>query len=654
MNNGVDRSGSSSGAAARAWARDALGAVALAEGAIAQRILTDHAELPVPRGGAMNALGAELSVETLRDPRALIARADELASAGERVAIVASARTLASARDGLRAIASKRVGVVAHAVGDLDAGGYADAFALGDIGWGVLFASTGAESLDLALVARRAAEDSGCPFVVVHERTAERHVEPVAPPSRDLCEAFIGAPSARIRRITDAAHPVHAVVGARAFAERVPFALGSALRELGALTGRHHDVFERAPATDTAIVLVGLGSIGDSLIAEVDRLRAGGHDVGAVKIVALRPFAGARIIKALSRALVVSILERSDTPLAQSNPLALEIKAAFADALTWAPDYPGIGRIPRVVSGVVGADGHQLDAIELDAVVQNALADERGRRVFVLGSGDLAHAPHRDAPAASFSARGRVTDADTATVCADLCTAVLASALGLHASASVRRMPVAEGGGFAVDVAAGRSRPRGGHAPHSVRVVVLDDAATLIASNPLARLARGGLVAIPTIQRSADGVWAELPAWAKAIVFDRTAHVVAYEPAAPTTSQVHATWRRAAAFTGLVLAGASRMARGDRTERGIDPSLVAREVADAVRFALGDAAHGDGETIATDAAELARRAFESHIEVPRATVERDEEAIRLGRRDARASRVDDVALPTGLPSARGR
>ncbi|MFI5302848.1 MAG: hypothetical protein ACHREM_32565, partial [Polyangiales bacterium] len=33
--------------------------------------------------------------------------------------------------------------------------------------------------------------------------------------------------------------------------------------------------------------------------------------------------------------------------------LAMEVKAAFADALTWAPDYPGIGRIPVLCDGSV-------------------------------------------------------------------------------------------------------------------------------------------------------------------------------------------------------------------------------------------------------------------------------------------------------------
>src|SRR5262249_53701873 len=162
----------------------ALGAVALAEGAIAQRVVTDRAELPLGRAGeAVNAFGGDIAIEQLRDAEAIVARAEELASAGERVAIVAGARTLAAAREQLRSIPAKGLGVVAHAVGDVDGGGYADALALGDLGWGVLFAASSAESLDLALVARRAAEDSGCPFVVVHERAAVRHVEQVVPPS---------------------------------------------------------------------------------------------------------------------------------------------------------------------------------------------------------------------------------------------------------------------------------------------------------------------------------------------------------------------------------------------------------------------------------------------------------------------------------------
>src|SRR5262249_38667362 len=134
------------------------------------------------------------------------------------------------------------------------------------------------------------------------------------------------------------------------------------------------------------IVLVGLGELGDSLLAAVERLRFRGTDVCGVKLTAFRPFPGARLVKMLSRALAVTVLEAVDEPLAQSNPLTREIKAAFADALTWAPEYPGIGRIPRVISGVAPTRSDELTPDDVDAIVKNMLADERGKRFFVFGA----------------------------------------------------------------------------------------------------------------------------------------------------------------------------------------------------------------------------------------------------------------------------
>jgi pyruvate-ferredoxin/flavodoxin oxidoreductase len=514
--------------------------------------------------------------------------------------------------------------------------GCADALALGDVGWGVLFASNVGESLDLALVARRAAEDSGNPFVVVHEQTqARRHTEPLAPPSRELVDAYVGASRARVRKISDPAHPIHTALSARVFAERVPFALASAMRELEALTGRRHDVVERVPAGDASVALVGLGTTGESLLAEVPRLRAEGHDVAAIKIIALRPFPGPRVVKALSRALSFTVLENVDNPLAQSNPLTAEIKSAFADALTWAPDYPGIGRIPRIASGVARLE---IESTDVDAIVHNMLADERGRRSFTLGAGDIAHVEDksrvREAEASTFSMRGRVHDADAAVACADLCVAVLTSALGLRARASVRPLAKDEGAGYAFDIVAGRERPRGAHAPHAVRVVAVDDVAQITTGNPLLRLARGGIVAVPTRERSADGVWSETPAWVKAIVHDREARLIGFDWKTDISGAT-SRWMLAAAFSGVALAGASKL-EGSGAVPAVAASLVEREVTEALRLTIGNLPAGpEGDAVATAGGALARKSFAAHIEVPRATVERDEEAIRLGRKDAR-------------------
>jgi pyruvate-ferredoxin/flavodoxin oxidoreductase len=564
--------------------------------------------------------------------RALAPRFLAALEAGQRATLVAAAADLASERDALHTVRARRFGTVIHVLASKHA---ADAFSLADLGWGVLYAAGVEDAVDLSLVARRAAEDSATPFFVVHEGGAARHVEAVTQPSRELVEVFVGPPRTRLRAASDPSHPSAAQLAERAFAERVPFALGSAMRELESLTGRRKDVFERVPAGDAAVMLVALGELGESVVAAVERLRGQGEDVGAIRLIASRPFPGARLVKAMQRAHAITVLESVDEPLAQSGPLTRELKAAFADAITWAPDYPGIGRIPRIVSGLAA---RELDANDLDSIVHNMAADERGKRSFVLGEeGALGlEVPPRPAAKAwssshAIAMRGRVRDAATAEACAELCAVVVSSALGLYVRASVRHTSRAEGDGFAFDLVAARERPRGVHAPHAVRLLAVEDASILAGSNPLVRLADDGVLAVPSRQRSADGVWSEVPAYAKTLVFDRHAHVVGWTlpaDAEPADASLR-PWVVAAAFAGLALASAA----GRSGRAPMDGSLVAREVAEALRPALGMA----GEAAVVKGADAARTAFESHVVVPRATVERDEEAIRLGRRDARAS-----------------
>ncbi|HEY5243331.1 MAG TPA: hypothetical protein VIJ22_17745 [Polyangiaceae bacterium] len=360
---------------------DIAEAIARLEGATSQRVLVavDGLELP-----GQNAFGERITVERGADVAALVKRCAEAAGSGERVALVAHAVDLAAARSELARLAVRGRGVVVHAIAEPGAvgvpaceSGIAPALTLGDLPWGMLVGAGAGDAIDLGLVARRAAEDSGCPFFVVHDGSAAHHGEPVAAPSLALVEAFLGGP----RPSTESPR----ATSDRAFAERAPFALASAMRELDALTARHHDVIQRMPSTDASLAIVGLGAPGAALLAGVDRQRAAGHEVVAVRVVAWRPFPGARLVKALHRALAITVLEGVDRPLAANGPLAVQLKAAFADALTWAPDYPGIGRIPRIVSGLVAAH-REIESGDLDAIVHNLLADERGKRTFVVGA----------------------------------------------------------------------------------------------------------------------------------------------------------------------------------------------------------------------------------------------------------------------------
>jgi hypothetical protein len=295
--------------------------------------------------------------------------------------------------------------------------------------------------------------------------------------------------------------------------------------------------------------------------------------------------------------------------------------------------------LPRIHSGVVGLFGHELEAGNLDAVVRNMIEGEQGKRHFVFGPhSGLSLAPSFGvAPETALSAtmRGRVADFDTASTCAELCSTVIASALALRCRVSVRPSAGAEGEGAAFDLSAGRERPRGAAVPLSVGLVAFDDAFALIAGNPLARVVSGSIVAVPTSQATADALWAEMPPYVKAIAFDRGARIIGF-PALPAGEDPERRWMIAAAFAGIALlsigTGSVHLGRNSRTT--VDGALVEREVIAAMH------AFGASDARAERAGQVARLAFETQLEVPRETIERDLAAVRLGRRDARAGALE--------------
>lgn len=536
--------------------------------------------------------GAQLlgDVSQTSSEDALWTQAREAAAAGKRVAIVLRAEAIASAREALRKIAQHRLAVVAHAVAGH---GSEDLAALCDLGWGVLSASGPEDSFDLSLVARRAAEDSGVPFVVVHSlghasAGMGRAVALAALPTEKACKAFVG-PSSRVLARHDPAHPSMTPIGDRAFAERVPFALGSALREYGDASGRRHDVFDKTPLGEPALVLVGMGPIGDALVHAVPELRARGYDVGAIHVTTLRPFPGARLVKALARALAVTVLEPADEPLGHGGLLARELKCAFTDALTWAPGFPGIGRIPKLFTGVTGLS---FDVDDLASICDNMLADERGKRSFSFS--DTEHSLPRSRPAenksgATFTMRWVLDDVATAEEALDLAANVLANALGLRVHAIV----TTHAAGATVDLQASREHARGGMARRAPRLVLASERGAL-SSDAITSLASGSVLGVLVPAGDAAGA---LPDAARAVARERRVRVI---PLVTGGSTLDARLATAVVCVGAAAAVASR---------------AQRTALDGVDLARTVATHLAGTAHADVAAERAKRAFEATIDV---------------------------------------
>jgi pyruvate-ferredoxin/flavodoxin oxidoreductase len=570
---------------------DVEGAIAAAERAAGSKVLGDT-------GGS-------------GDVAAALSEASSLAARSERAALIAPAERLASTREAMRKVASSRHGIVAHAVAGH---GAEELSALADLGWGVLAASGPEDSFDLSLVARRAAEDSGVPFIVVHglgrgSHPAGRAVAMVGLPNDRAVAAFVGA-SSQLGEGGAAAAAAARATGDRSYAERVPFALGAALREYGNVSGRRHDAFDKAPLGESPLVLVGIGPVGDALFCATSELRSLGYDVGAVQITALRPFPGPRLVKALARALAITILEPVDEPLAHGALLARDLKSAFTDALTWVPGFPGIGRIPKLF---VGATGSAFDVSDLAAVCENMLADERGRRVFSFVDVDHALPRATRTPQAAVDARPErevafrfvLDDVASAETVLAAVGATLVRGVGLRAHGIVTA--AAPGASAVLDILASRTQARGGMARRAPRLV-LATAQGVTNAGAVVPLPDGAVLGI--LGGDPSGA---LPEAARTVVRERRARVL---PLATGESGITAV---AAAAAGAALAAAARAMRTN-----VDPAEAGVIVAESV---LPDEAARKG-TEGELAAQRARRAFEATRDMLAAAVRPDGDGAR--------------------------
>ncbi|MBI2956774.1 MAG: pyruvate ferredoxin oxidoreductase, partial [Acidobacteria bacterium] len=138
------------------------------------------------------------------------------ALAGGRVTNFTSGQGLVLMKEVLHVISGKRLPVVFHigarALTSQSLNihcGHDDVMAVADCGWGMLFGRNAQEAADLALIARRAAEDSETPFFNVQDGFLTTHtVESLRLPEAVLMEQFIGPRAELLKRLFDHTRPL--------------------------------------------------------------------------------------------------------------------------------------------------------------------------------------------------------------------------------------------------------------------------------------------------------------------------------------------------------------------------------------------------------------------------------------------------------------
>lgn len=393
-------------------------AVALAEASIASHAVlgggspstsADLAWLGELARGGTNLFGQTLTADTAEGPRGIVAATTGLALAGRRATAFLSGQDIAGATDLLLSAAGRHAPLVLHvgarataAHGGASGSGHDAIHVSADSGCFVLFAHNVQQAVDFTFIARRVAEETLVPGIVVMdgEQTALAAQE-VRMLSPGQVSGLLGAPREMIDTPTEAQKllfgatrrrlpPWHdldepMLTGARfdetsfalGAAARRPFfddfvgdSLNDALQALDRRTGRMHELLSSYRCDNAKIVLVAMGAAVEVARSAADLMRAQ-HKlrVGVVGIHALRPFPAAALAEALGDAETVFVLERTDAPLAGEPPLMREIRAGLHLA--------GNGRA-ACRSVVYGVGGLPLRRADLVALCTGEPPDTRG------------------------------------------------------------------------------------------------------------------------------------------------------------------------------------------------------------------------------------------------------------------------------------
>jgi len=475
--------------------------------------------------------------------------AEGAALAGARVTNFTAGQGLVLMKEVLYVIAGKRLPVVFH-VGaraltsqalNIHAG-HDDVMAVADCGWGILFARNAQEAADLAAIARRVAEVTETPFIVAQDGFLTTHtLENVRLPEDELLREFVGDPRDHVRDLFDPAESLMTGVvqnqdsymkgriGQRAYTDRAHGALEGAMAEWTALTGRPIAPVSAYRTEDAREILLAMGTIADTAIAVVDRLRADGRPVGCIALTAFRPFPSDALVAALGEARAIGVVERTDEPLAAANPLTRELRAALYDAAAEGE------MVPRVRSYVAGLGSRDVSAGDLVAVFDDlAERAQSSDRVRVLGIRHplaLPATPVDVRPPGAYSMRGHSIGGFGSVTTNKLVATLVGELFGKQVQAYPRYGSEKKGlpTTYYLTIA---DAPIRVHAElDRVDFVPLHDVSAFDLGDPLAGLVDGGDLFIQSPLATPEAIWASIPAQARAEILGRRIRVTALDTA---------------------------------------------------------------------------------------------------------------------------
>jgi pyruvate-ferredoxin/flavodoxin oxidoreductase len=591
--------------------------------------------------GQRNLWGEPLAFLELESEHSSASTCEGFALAGGRVANFTSGQGLILMKEVLYVIAGKRLPVVFH-IGaraltsqalNIHAG-HDDVMGVADCGWGMLFARNVQEAADLALIARRCAEEAETPFFNIQDGFLTTHtIESLRLPEPELMKQFVGDPNSK-HRLRNLMHPGHPImsgvvqnqdsymkgkIAQRYFYDRIPPIMRRVTDEYYGLTGRRYGMTDGYRLETADYAVVGMGSLLETATATAKYLcEREGFNAGTLHVSCFRPFPGPEIVEALKHLKAIAVVERMDNPTSQSNPLTAEIKAAFADALTGAPGYPKIDHMPPIYSGSAGLGSRDVRPGDFVAVFDH-LRRAAKQRYFVLGiDHELAltvgHEPDVR-PSGAFSMRGHSVGGYGSVTTNKVIATIVGDLFGLHVQAYPMYGSEKKGLPTTYFLTVGEEPVRAHAELQHVDFVPLNNVNAFNLGNPLAGLAAGGAVFVQHSSVDAHQVWKSIPANAREFIKRHRIRVFALD-AVKVAQEVTTHAELAQRMQGIVLLGIFLRVAPFISARGLSDIELYGAVEKSLRKFFGKR----GEKVVRENLEAVKRGRDDVIEIPEAVM----------------------------------
>lgn len=499
--------------------------------------------------GKKNLWGDTLTFVQPESEHSAATTCEGFALAGGRVTNFTSGQGLVLMKEVLYTISGKRLPIVFH-IGaraltshSLNVHcGHDDVMACADCGWGILFGRNAQEACDLALIARRAAEAVETPFMNVQDGFLTTHtIENIKLPETEFMKEYMGDPNQKLRILFDPRNPImtgvvqnqdsymKGKIAQRHFYDKVPAAVQEAMDLYYAKTGRRYRMVDTYRMDDAEYALVGMGGMMETAQAAVDYMREElDLKVGVVHVTCFAPFPATQLVDALKNVRALTVLERMDNPLAQSNPLVQGIKASFADALTGLSfgsngefKYPKITSIPKIYACSAGLGSRDVRGGHFISIVKNMFADQP-REYTVIGiKHPLALSDGEDPdlrPQGAFSMRGHSVGGFGSVTTNKLIASFVGELFNIYVQAYPKYGSEKKGLPTTYYLTVAEKHIRTHSELAHVEFIPLNDVNAFNLGNPLDGIADEGSIFIQSPETDPQRVWDHIPAYGQKLI----------------------------------------------------------------------------------------------------------------------------------------